>query len=63
MSLNIDVCVVIGDYHNLRGGGGGALIKELHNSNVRCACNDCKVPQFAEQPDSNVAPIHTHNEY
>ena len=38
----IDVGVVINDYHHhLRGEGGGAFIKELHDSHVGHACNDC----------------------
>ena len=41
MSFNIGVGVVINDYHHLRGAGGGAFIKELHDSHVGCACNDC----------------------
>ena len=41
MSFNIDVSVVIDDYHHLRGGGGGAFIKELHDSYVGRACNNC----------------------
>jgi len=42
MSFNIHVSVVINDYHHyLRGEGGGVFIKELHNSHVGCACNDC----------------------
>ena len=34
--------VVINDYHHhLRGEVGGVFIKELHDSHVGCACNDC----------------------
>jgi len=29
LSFNIDVCVVINDYHHLRGGEGVAFIREL----------------------------------
>jgi len=32
--FHIDVGVVINDYHHLRGGGGGAFIKVLHDSDV-----------------------------
>ena len=41
MSFNINVGVVINDYHHLRGGGGGAFVKKLHDSHVSRACNDC----------------------
>jgi len=41
MSFNIDVGNVVNDYHYLRGEGGEALIKELHDSDVGCACSDC----------------------
>jgi len=41
-SFNIDVSVVIGDYHHLlRGEGGRVFIKELHNSHVGRTCNEC----------------------
>ena len=36
-----DVCVVINDDHHLRGEGGGAFIKELHDRHVGHACNNC----------------------
>ena len=41
MSFSIDVSVTIDDYHHLRGGGGGAFIKELYDSHVGRACNNC----------------------
>ena len=45
MSFNIidfGVTVVINDYHHhLRGEGSRVFIKELHDSYVGCACNDC----------------------
>ena len=42
MSFNVDVGVVINDYHcHLRGEGGGVFIKKFHNSHVGCACNNC----------------------
>jgi len=41
MLFNIDVGVVINDCHHLREGGGGAFIKELHDSHLGRACNDC----------------------
>ena len=31
---------MVNDYHDLRGGEGGALIKELHDRHVGIACND-----------------------
>jgi len=42
-SMIIDVGVVINDISSLssQGEGGGAFIKELHDSHVGCACNDC----------------------
>ena len=40
-SFNIAVCVMINDYHHLKGGGSGAFIKVLHDSHVGHACNDC----------------------
>jgi len=49
MSFNIDVCVAINDYHHLRGGGGWAFIKELHNSHVGLLAITALAPQFAEQ--------------
>ena len=40
--MYIDVGVMINDYHHhLRGEGGGVFIKELHDSHVGHACNDC----------------------
>jgi len=41
-NINIDVGVVINDYHrHLRGEGGRVFIKELHDSHVGRACNHC----------------------
>ena len=40
MSLNIDVGVMINDGH-LKGEGEGVFIKELHDSQVGRAYNDC----------------------
>ena len=51
MSFNIDVCVITRNYkflvvmndyrHHLRGEEGGVFIKELPDSHVGRACNDC----------------------
>ena len=44
MSFNmyIDVGVMINVYHHhLREEGGGVFVKELHDSHVGRACNDC----------------------
>ena len=62
----IDVGVVINDYHyHLRGEGGGVFIKELHDSHVGRACNDCNgstICIYHEQKTSawhvNVLRIH-----
>jgi len=55
MSFNMDVYAVINDYHHLREGEGGALIKELHDSHVGRACNNCngsKICMYDEQRTS-----------
>jgi len=42
MSFNVDIGVVINDYHHyLRREGDGVVIKGLHDSHVGHACNDC----------------------
>ena len=55
-NINIDVGVVINDYHcHLRGEGGRVFIKELHNSHVGRACNDCNgstIGMYHEQKTS-----------
>ena len=55
-NINIDVGVVINDYHcHLRGEGGRVFIKELHDSHVGRACNDCNgstIGMYHEQKTS-----------
>ena len=38
MSFNINVSVVINDYHRLRGGGGGAFIKKPSDGHFSPPC-------------------------
>ena len=53
---------MINDYHHhLRGEGGGAFIKELHDSHVGHACNDCNgstICIYHEQKTSACLRIH-----
>jgi len=62
MSFNIDVVVMIKDYHHCMGGGGRPFIKELLDSPASCACNDCNGSTICIytklQSDSNVLRIH-----
>jgi len=55
-NINIHVDVVINDCHcHLRGEGGRVFIKELHDSHVGCACNDCNgstIGMYHEQKTS-----------
>ena len=64
MLFIIDVGVVINDYHHLRGGGDGAVVKKLHDSHVSRACNDCNGSTIFMnrklKSDSNVLRIRIH---
>ena len=63
--MNMDVGIVINDYHHLlRGEGCRVFIKELHDSHVGHACNDyngstiCEQKTYALQYMCNVLRIH-----
>ena len=63
--MSLDVGVVINEYHHPRGEGSGVFIKELHDSHVGRACNDCNgstICIYHEQKTStwhvNVLRIH-----